>query len=398
MKNIKINKDIANAIILSNEAREEKTLSKYANLSCKAHRFKSEKIPDNLNIRQAYFHDTDKIIHSLTYTRYIDKTQVFYPFENDNITHRVLHVQLVSKIARVIGRALKLNEDLIEAISLGHDLGHVPFGHNGEKKLNEITLREGNECFCHNVQSVRSLQYLENKGLGLNMTMQVLDGILCHNGELMLKEYLPNYEKTPLQFQNEYEKCWSEIGYDKKIISSTLEGCVMRISDVIAYIGRDLEDAITLGFIKREDIPSSVTNTIGNSNSSIINNIVIDLINNSYSKDRIKLSDSIFDAIKEFYSFSKDKIYENPKKTTQDYKIDRMFEVLFERYMNDLISGSNLTSISKIYLPEMNRDYRNKTPHYRLVCDYIAGMTDDYFKNEYVSFLIPKSFGYRLKD
>ena len=396
MKNIILDKNIANEIVINNLKRELKTFSKYACLSKSAIRENAEKIPDKQNIRPAFFHDTDKIIHSLAYTRYIDKTQVFYLFENDHITHRVLHVQLVSKIARVIGRALKLNEDLIDAISLGHDLGHVPYGHNGESKLNELTLKAGNEYFCHNAQSVRALSHIENNGKGLNLTLQVLDGILCHNGELMLPKYEPDFAKTPQQFIQEYNLCWTEKGSSKKIIAMTLEGCVMRISDVIAYIGRDLEDAITLGLIKREDIPDIVRNTIGDNNTDIINSIVLDIINNSYGKNYIELSDDIFKAIDSFYEFSKDHIYGNPKKTTQDKKIGNMFDLLFEKYYEDIESHKNVTSISTFYLQQKSTEYLTDVPTFRIVSDYIAGMTDNFFNKEFENFVIPKRFGYKI--
>ena len=176
----------------------------------------------------------------------------------------------------------------------------------------------------------------------------------------------------------------------------TLEGCVMRISDVIAYIGRDLEDAITLGLIKREDIPKSVSESIGNTNSSIINNFALDIINNSYGKDYIKLSDEKFEAIKEFYEFSKVAIYQNPKKSTQDDKIKNMFDVLFKVYLEDLESGSMNSSISEHYLNSMNKHYLDETSNPRIVCDYIAGMTDDFFNTEFKNVMIPKSFGYKL--
>ena len=396
MKNIILDKNIANQIVINNLKRELRTFSKYACLSKSAIRKNVEKIPDKQNIRPAFFHDTDKIIHSLAYTRYIDKTQVFYLFENDHITHRVLHVQLVSKIARVIGRALMLNEDLIDAISLAHDLGHVPYGHNGESKLNELTLKAGNEYFCHNAQSVRALNHIENNGKGLNLTLQVLDGILCHNGELMLPKYEPNYTKTQQQFLQEYNLCWTEKGSSKKIIAMTLEGCVMRISDVIAYIGRDLEDAITLGLIKREDIPDNVRDIIGDNNTDIINSIVLDIINNSYGKNYIELSDDIFKAIDSFYEFSKDHIYGNPKKTTQDKKIGNMFDLLFEKYYEDIESNKNETSISTFYLQQKSTDYLTTVPTFRIVSDYIAGMTDNFFNKEFENFVIPKRFGYKI--
>ena len=390
--NVELNKQIAKEILANNIRREYKIFSKYACNSRSSIRFRDEAIPDNHNIRPAFFHDTDKIIHSLAYTRYIDKTQVFYLFENDHITHRVLHVQLVSKIARVIGRALSLNEDLIEAISLGHDLGHVPYGHNGEKKLNEITYNKIKEYFCHNAQSVRALEYIEKDGKGLNLTLQVKDGILCHNGESLSKEYKPDYKKTAKQFEEEYNLCWTKENYSKKIISMTLEGCVMRISDIIAYIGRDLEDAITIKLINREDIPKEIRDTLGDNNSDIINNFILDIINNSYGQDSIRLSNNIYEGISKFYEFSSQNIYNNPKKITQDDKINKMFDVLFDLYLTDLKSGNLKTSISKF----INLDFRNKYSNERIVCDYIAGMTDDYFNNEFKNAILPKSFGYEI--
>lgn len=395
MRNTKLNPDIAKQILENNIKREHRTFSEYACFSKSAIRFGKDKISDKRNIRQPFFHDTDKIIHSLAYTRYIDKTQVFYLFENDHITHRVLHVQLVSKIARVIGRALCLNEDLIDAIALGHDLGHVPYGHDGERKLNELLHKETNEYFCHNAQSIRALRFLESKGKGLNLTLQVLDGILCHNGELMLEKYNPDYNKTKDQFIREYDSCWKVKDFSKGIISMTLEGCVVRISDVIAYIGRDLEDAITLGLIKRKDVPKFVAETIGNKNGPIINNLAIDIINNSFGKDYIKMSEEKFIALREFYSFSKEAIYQNPKKSQQDDKIKNMFDVLFAKYLKDL-RGSNPNTKVFQYLKNMGENYQQQTSDARVVVDYIAGMTDDFFNKEFSDVMIPKSFGYRL--
>jgi len=303
---------------------------------------------------------------------------------------------LVSKIARVIGRALSLNEDLIDAIALAHDLGHVPYGHDGERKLNEITLNQSQEYFCHNAQSVRALEYLGNKGNGLNLTLQVLDGILCHNGELMLNKYNPDFEKTPEKHKQEYNDCWKIKGSSKNIISMTLEGCVMRIADIIAYIGRDLEDAIILGLINREDIPKTVTGTIGNTNASIINNFVLDLINNSYDKPYIKLSSDIYKAISEFYTFSTEAIYQHSKKISQDHKIRNMFDVLFENYLDDLEKDKNQTSISQYYLKAMKLKYKDENSNVRIVCDYIAGMTDDFFNKEFETLIMPQNFGYKI--
>ena len=252
-------------------------------------------------------------MHSLAYTRYIDKTQVFFLFENDHITHRVLHVQFVSKIARVIGRCLKLNEDLIEAISLGHDLGHVPYGHDGERYLNKIYYEKTQNFFNHNAQSVRFLMELENRGRGLNLTLQVLDGILCHNGEIVERIYEPDNSKNWDKFLEEYEKCWTIKDYSKKIRPMTLEGCLVRICDVIAYIGRDIEDAIVVKLIKRKDIPAEITSVLGNTNRSIIDTLVRDIIVNSYDKPYIMLSKDKFDALKLLLDFNYKNIYMNPK-------------------------------------------------------------------------------------
>ena len=172
-------------MIKENMLRYEKDLNKYATHNIDAIRLKDSKS----DLRPEFYRDIDRIIHSLGYTRYGDKTQVFSNNENDHISKRIVHVQLVSKIARTIGRALKLNEDLIEAIALGHELGHVPFGHVGERILNDISLKNNEGIFMHNIQSVRTLMDIENNGKGSNLTIQVLDGILCHNGEELLKCY-----------------------------------------------------------------------------------------------------------------------------------------------------------------------------------------------------------------
>lgn len=396
MRKIKLTSRIVKDILINNRQRERKTLSKNACFSFNQQRYDKEKVHDRINIRPSFFHDTDKIIHSLAYTRYIDKTQVFYLFENDHITHRVLHVQLVSKIARVIGRSLRLNEDLIEAIALGHDLGHVPYGHTGEKILNGITTKLFGEFFYHNVQSVRILRFIENKGKGLNLTLQVLDGILCHNGELVLAEYVPNYKKSLEQFEEEYSKCWKVDNYSQTLTPMTLEGCVVRIADIIAYLGRDFEDAITLGIIDRKDMPELPASILGNTNSTLINNIVLDLINNSYGKNYIKLSPKIHSAIQDFYKFSAVRIYNNPEKSSQDNKIDLAFQSLFSYYLDDINTGKLTTQIKRDFLDNMTHEYKEKNSPARIVCDYIAGMTDDYFNNQYKLSVLPQSFGMYL--
>ncbi len=387
---------ITSEILLNNLYREKNTLSKFACFSYRGCRFEEEDVSDHENIRTPFFHDTDKIIHSKVYSRYIDKTQVFYLFENDHITHRVLHVQLVSKIARVIGRFLRLNEDLIEAISLGHDLGHVPYGHFGESKINELSQNNGLGYFCHNAQSVRALKYLENKGRGLNITVQVLDGILCHNGELISKNYQPNYNKTKSNFQTEYDNCWKTKDYSKQIFPMTLEGCVMRISDVIAYLGRDFEDAQLLGLITAEEIPEECKSELGSSNSKIINTLVLDLVENSIHQESLTFSENIYKALMLFYHFNIEKIYNNPKISTQNEKISSMFEILFKIYLNDVVNMKGETIITQEYLKSMDQSYLKDNPPERIVIDFIAGMTDDFFNNEFKHFIIPESFEYKI--
>ena len=249
--------------------KHEENYSKYATFDKESIRFK-DYTPD---IRPNFFRDTDRIIYSSSYTRYIGKTQVFTLPTNDNVSRRSIHVQLVAKIARSIGRALSLNEDLIEAIALGHDLGHVPYGHIGERFLNEISLKHNEGYFNHNVQSVRNLMVIENNGEGLNLSVQVLDGILCHNGELELQEYRPK-KKTTDDFLNDYNNCYNVPKYVKTLVPMTLEGCVVRLSDIIAYLGRDIEDAEKLGLFNKKDIPKEISDVLGTTNREIVNSII----------------------------------------------------------------------------------------------------------------------------
>ena len=268
------------------------TLSPYACYDHEAYRFYD--ILDD-DFRAPYSRDSDRIVYSLAYTRYMDKTQVFSFNENDNISKRMTHVQMVAKTARTIGRALRLNEDLIEAAALGHDLGHVPFGHAGERILNEISQEVGEGYFNHNIQSVRTLMVLENNGLGSNITLQVLDAIMCHNGELELQEYRPR-KKTKEDFLREMENTYHDADAVKSLVPMTLEGCVVRISDIIAYIGRDIEDAIRLGVISRDEIPTEISSVLGVRNREIINTINVDLMTNSLDKDYLCMSDKVFNA------------------------------------------------------------------------------------------------------
>ena len=284
---------------------------------------------DNEDIRPIFFRDIDRIIHSSGYARYIDKTQVYSFIQNDHITRRVLHVQLVSKIARTIGRSLALNEDLIEAISLGHDVGHTPFGHKGESLLNEICQKENIGCFYHNAQSVRVLKNIED----LNISLQTLDGILAHNGEILINKYEYNKDKTKEEFLEELNNTLTIKGYSKKIKPMTLEGCVVRLSDVIAYIGRDIEDAIILNGIKRGDIPKEITEVLGDTNSKIVDTLIKDVIRNSLDKPYLKFSNEVFKALISLQEWNYKYIYDSDLANKNYDIIEKLFNDLYYFYL-----------------------------------------------------------------
>ena len=363
-------------IFKSNFLNKESTLSEFATSSSKAVRLINEDTSNE--IRPPFFHDIDRIIYSLSYTRYLDKTQVFTDSGNDNISKRITHVQFVSKVARTIGRALNLNEDLIEAIALGHDIGHTPLGHSGEAMLNEISLRELGEYFAHNIESVRDLMFIENNGEGLNLTIQVYDGIMCHNGEILEPIYRPQ-EKDIEEFLREYNLAYKDLQASKKFRPMTLEGCVVRISDIIGYIGRDIEDAIMIGLIKREDIPKTISSVLGSTNREIINNIIMDIINNSLNKPYIKLSEKVFKAIFELKRFNYEHIYKYSLTEKKRAYYKEGMNRLFKNYLTDIKNNNKNSEIYTVFLNNQCSKYNKNTSEKRKVIDFIAGMTDDYF-------------------
>ena len=364
--------------IKNNFLAQEKTYSKYATKSNEAIRFES--IDDN-DIRTPFFRDVDRIIHAYSYTRYADKTQVYSFKHNDHISKRMTHVQLVSKVARTIGRGLGLNTDLIEAIALGHDIGHTPLGHTGEAILNEISKRELNEYFAHNIQSVRHYMYVENNGNGLNLTVQVLDGIMCHNGELLSNIYKPT-KKTKEEFLKQYLDSYTDLKKSAKNHPMTIEGCVVRISDIVGYIGRDIEDSINLGLFDRNDLPENITKVLGNDNKDIINTIVTDIIDNSYNKPYITMSEEVFTALKELKKFNAENIY-SKSLTSEEIEYYRQgMNKIYTRYLNDLENNNKDSIIYKIFLNTQSEKYLEETSKKRQVIDFIAGMTDDMFHQE----------------
>lgn len=364
--------------VKDNMTKGEVFLSKYATKSSEAVRLNNE--PEDF--RPPFFHDIDRVIHSMAYTRYIDKTQVFSFSENDHVSKRMIHVQLVSKIARTIGRMLNLNEDLIEAIGLGHDIGHTPIGHVGEHILDEIARRELNETFFHNIQSVRVYKTLENNGVGNNLTVQVLDGIMCHNGELVDPVYKPQ-KKSVEDFLNDYNRSFKDENMAKKLRPMTLEGCVVRISDIIAYLGRDIEDAIRIGRFNINDIPTDISEVLGNTNKQIVNNIVCDIIENSYDKPYIKMSDNVFNAIIKLKTFNSEMIYKkaNSNEEVQFYR--EAFNKLYNTYLMDLEYNRQDSVINSVFLHNMSKTYKTDTDKKRIVIDFISGMTDEFFLSEY---------------
>ncbi len=357
---------------------KEKNLSEYACKSNSAIRFVDE--DDSEDIRPPFFHDIDRIIHSLSYTRYMDKTQVFTRSKNDHISKRITHVQMVSKIARTIGRALSLNEDLIEAIALGHDIGHTPLGHEGEYLLNEISLREMGEYFAHNIQSVRHLNFVEKDGKGLNLCIQVLDGIMCHNGEILSPIYEPQ-TKDKEEVMKEYLEAYSDLSNSNKNRPMTLEGCVVRISDVIGYIGRDIEDAIRIGKISREEIPQNIVDVLGCNNKDIINTIILDIINNSMNKPYIMMSEDVYKALFDLKKFNYDYIYKYSLTSEEKEYYKNGMNKIYNRYLND-INNKNLDSVIYNFLDTQDKKYLDNTSDKRKVIDFIAGMTDEMFLRE----------------
>lgn len=339
--------------------------------------------------RQAFSLDVDRILHSLAYTRYIDKTQVFYLIQNDHITHRVLHVQLVSKIARTIGRFLGLNEDLIEAIALGHDIGHTPFGHDGEKILSSLCRKHGIGDFHHNVQSVQFLDRVEKKGQGWNLCLQTLDGILCHDGEVHTARLTPLCDKTFDSLARELrEKTWQA---DIELTPMTLEGCVVRMADTVAYIGRDLEDAIRLNMVRRSDIPRSVKDTLGQTNGTIVYNLVTDVIRHSYRRAYVAFSPAVSHALKKLKTFNYERIYRNPQIKKHLKNIEVLFARLFEQYLEDIATNNRTGVIFTSFMADMSPEYLNDHSNEAVVRDFIAGMTDQYFLRQFPEEMRPKT-------
>ena len=323
------------------EQREHEILGKYASFADESRG--RERTEPQCDIRTDYQRDRDRILHSKAFRRLKQKTQVFLAPEGDHYRTRMTHTLEVAQNARTIARALQLNEDLTEAIALGHDLGHTPFGHAGERALNRITKDLGG--FRHNEQSVRVVERLEKEGMGLNLTWEVRDGILNHQTSL-----------TP----------------------ATLEGEIVRLSDKIAYINSDIDDSIRAGLIKEEEIPYWLTDVLGHSTNYRLNTLVHDIVRNSEGKNDISMSPEVEKAMFSLRSYMFEKVYTNPVAKSEEVKAEKLLEILYDYYMEDQ-SRLNNESIEMLYMGE---DLAT------VICDYIAGMTDNYaietFKEIYV--------------
>ncbi len=303
--------------------------------------------PEGEDVRTCYQRDTDRIIHCKSFRRLMHKTQVFLRPEGDHYRTRMTHTIEVSRIARTMTRALGLNQDLAEAIAMGHDLGHTPFGHAGEIALSEAM----GQPFCHNEQSLRVVDLLENDGAGLNLTYEVRMGILQHTGE-----------------------AWPE----------TMEGQVVRRSDQIAYVNHDIDDAIRAGILENGEIPRSIRKLLGEDHRQRIDTLVCDLIRTSREAGKILLSPQVENALRELRAFMFEKVYRNPVAKGQESKARAMLQQLYEYYV------ANPEALPESFLPQLSFDGMERT-----VCDYIAGMTDKYAVDKYTEIFIPAGWNVR---
>ncbi len=281
--------------------------------------------------RPAFVRDCEKIMNIPYYNRYGDKTQVFSLYRNDDITRRLTHVQLVSRTARNIGQMLGLNLDLIEAISLGHDIGHTPFGHAGERKLDELYFGRTGRHFSHNIHSARVLDTI----FPVNISLQTLDGIICHNGEMEQEKYEPFSYRDFAEFDRKLEACYMDTAACKKLVPATLEACVMRVSDIIAYLGKDRQDAMKLGLL--QDDSAFTDHEMGKSNAEIIHNMTVNIIECSYGKPYLKMDPQYYEAFSKAKKENYQRIYEHDRNTKVfDEQIFPMFEAVYEKLLKDM--------------------------------------------------------------
>ena len=365
--------------------KEKKNFSSYATFNKEAKRSKKEK---RNNLRGPFALDRDRILYSGAYRRYQGKTQVVY-FSNlfdEEMSNRSLHTTYVSQVARTIAKILGLNLELVEAIALGHDLGHTPFGHDGEMILSKCCQEHGIGRFHHNIESLYIVDYIANQGLGMNLTFQVRDGIISHDGEVHDEHLRPNRNKTEEDLQKYVRNCKKR---DVTTYPATMEGCVVRISDTIAYIGQDIEDAIRLGFLERNELPQNPVELLGSVNGEIIDSLVKSVVLNSYGKDYVSFDKETSDALYELKEFNYKRIYTHGVIKKEKSAIERGMKILFEKYLNDIKYEHKNSKIFEHFLNGKSEEYLNNFKPAEQVRDFIATMTDRYFYEELKQFVLP---------
>lgn len=340
--------------------------------------------------RPTFVHDIDKIMHCPFYNRYTDKTQVFSLWKNDDITRRSLHVQLVSRISRTIGSALHLNLDLIEAIALGHDIGHPPFAHTGETYLDELYFHHTGRHFYHSIHSARVLDVI----FPYNISLQTLNGIAAHNGEIECEEYHPLPLSDFAEFDRIIERCYTDPAQMQALAPCTLEGAVVRLADIIAYLGKDRQDAART---KLAEESTFFNEDIGSINAEIINNLAVNVIENSYGKPYIKLDSKHFKALRKSRLENYARIYNRAAEVAGlEFTVKPMMAEIYGQLIDDLKNGCRTSPIFTHHIDLVNAvHYKREVPYERsdphqIVVDYIASMTDDYFI-ELHGYLFPES-------
>ena len=378
--------DKLDTIFTEIKARHDALLGPRAFRDQNAWRSKAE---DEDLMRSRFAVDRDRILYSGAYRRYHGKTQVF-SFTNlidEEMTNRNLHIAYVSQISRTIGKYLGLNTELIEAIALGHDLGHCPFGHDGEKALSESCYEAGIGHFHHNIESLHIVDHISRKGSGLNLTFQVRDGIISHDGEVHNTQLRPQTDKT--QADIDRYVAGKKGGENVHWMPATLEGCVVRITDTIAYIGQDIEDAIRFNILNREDLPREQTAYLGNKNSQIIETLVKSVIVNSYDQDFIAFDQESSDHLLELKKFNYKHIYTDDNVKQSNAIIYRTMRIMFNKYLDDIEKGNRDSKIFKHFLNHKNEEYLLRFSAAEQVRDFIATMTDRYYNEEVKAFMLP---------
>lgn len=330
----------------------------------------------------AYQRDVQSILNCKAYSRYMDKTQVIYLVQHDHITRRALHVQLVSHLARTLGKLLGLNVDLIEAISLGHDVGHPPFGHEGEEYLSQISIAWGEGPFAHAVQSCRLLETIEPLNLGL----AVYDGFLCHDGGLKETHLIPVKDKN---WQKHHEECeYKRLNPDVSITPMTLEGCLVKICDTISYSVRDLEDALRWNLLQADQVPES---PFGKSPQSILDHLSEDLLRESVDKPWIRISQESDHLLRTLRKLNYKHFYFHPMLKKESERIRTGYQILCDFLLNEHASLGINSHLFQHFLVTKNEAYNASVTPARAVIDFVAGMTDGFFLRTLKSCVVPGS-------